>query len=640
MHSFPTNAWGQGPGRNTGSPIWHWTQITPTPSNVAALAFNAETYDMLIMVNMSGNRNQWCDQVGSFLIYNPGKYETNVRHFTKISDGGLLSTADYNTVLAAFLGTAPFTKRRFIAYTVDEPNIATFNGSISRVQQNEMGLLYKSLFPGGCLTAQRSTGDILNPAPAGGWTGLDYGWVQFNRGDALAGSGASAATRRAMYAAEKAKLLALNLGMVPALNWINGGTGDSGIPGDLDTPSKRYWVSSPQELRDTADALYDDADAPCVPMWIYAGQVVADSFISIETRADYVAAFDYMLTKFATRPSFAGFRTPKGVTPPPPPPTSNDIALIGSASAAATSIVIPAHQAGDLIMMAAFGTDTSNTIGLPSGWTLINGSKVNVQLRGAYRVAVDGATVSGVWGHATGLICTVYRGVDPAGPIGDDTIATGTATATVQYQDLTMQVGDGTGWVWAAGVHTTATNVNSPPVGLTNRAAVGIGAVHDSNGGVASWADVNKVLNASGSWRALSVELKCDPAATPLPTNGAPVLEAIPPKQVEEDTTLTFFVTASDPEGDTIAYSMLAGVTAVPSGATLNSVTGAFAFTPTHAQIGTYQFYIIATDTTGVNPSNPTDTKLVTIEVTETDTAPPDPTPTPAIIPGALTIVA
>jgi hypothetical protein len=86
--------------------------------------------------------------------------------------------------------------------------------------------------------------------------------------------------------------------------------------------------------------------------------------------------------------------------------------------------------------------------------------------------------------------------------------------------------------------------------------------------------------------------------------NDAPVLGAIGNKNVDEETELAFIATATDVDGDALAFSLADGTTGcslvihcvVPSGALIAS-TGAFSWTPTEAQgPGTYRFKVLVTD--------------------------------------------
>ena len=81
--------------------------------------------------------------------------------------------------------------------------------------------------------------------------------------------------------------------------------------------------------------------------------------------------------------------------------------------------------------------------------------------------------------------------------------------------------------------------------------------------------------------------------------NQAPTVTAIPDKTVNEEAALTFTASATDPDvpANTLTFSLQAGTDPVPSGASINSSTGAFTWTPTEAQgPGVYEFKVRATD--------------------------------------------
>lgn len=84
---------------------------------------------------------------------------------------------------------------------------------------------------------------------------------------------------------------------------------------------------------------------------------------------------------------------------------------------------------------------------------------------------------------------------------------------------------------------------------------------------------------------------------TVTPVNDAPVLGAIGPKSAYEGAQLTFTATATDPDlpADSLAYSLIGA----PGGATIDSGTGAFTWTPSAAQApGDYHFTIRVSDGT------------------------------------------
>ncbi|MDR6223369.1 PGF-pre-PGF domain-containing protein [Methanococcoides alaskense] len=74
--------------------------------------------------------------------------------------------------------------------------------------------------------------------------------------------------------------------------------------------------------------------------------------------------------------------------------------------------------------------------------------------------------------------------------------------------------------------------------------------------------------------------------------NHAPVLDTIGDKSVNENNPLTFTVSATDFDNDTLVYSG----TNLPTGATLNNSTGAFSWTPSGSQSGDYSIDFTVSD--------------------------------------------
>jgi len=94
--------------------------------------------------------------------------------------------------------------------------------------------------------------------------------------------------------------------------------------------------------------------------------------------------------------------------------------------------------------------------------------------------------------------------------------------------------------------------------------------------------------------------------------NRAPVLGSIGPKTVDENSTLSFTLTASDADSDSVTYSAVD----LPSGASLNASSGLFNWTPTYDQAGTYSVVFNVTDG-ALN-----DSETVTITVDNVNRAP------------------
>jgi hypothetical protein len=583
---WPTSKFGQGPNDRTTNPIYTSTVVQVTPSQVASVMADIALYNMRVFVNFAGGRNGWTDtNAAGCKIYNPTKYANNVRRYLPTSEGGLLSQADYDA-LAAQIAAG-----RVIGYAVDEPNIGEFCGSITAQDVNTMGLVLKEVFPG-ILVAVRATAPVLNDLPAGGfagtWSGVDYGWYQLNKAGVVSGQ-----TRRQRYAEERNALLTLNMGMVPAFNWVNGGdgrlwdcqnTGSSScrISGPQTAISgNQYWLASPDELRETANAIYDDPDAIAFTGFQYtrSGLGSVADFDVYEYRSDFIGAFDDMFTTFATRPRFNGLRVAKGTaTPPPPPPAGlSPLVVVATTKGAGDVVTLPAHQAGDLIVVGAHA-DGATIPGLGSGYASITGTKnVDVAQRVGWRLAVDDATPGGTWNNASGWIASVLRNAHPTTPIGDTFVTQG-ASAAINFGNVNNTVTNETSKVMGFAVHSAATNVNTPPAGMENVEAQGKSALHITPDGIADWTATEATVNASGNWRAVAFEIVADPAALPDPI--APVIDAITDKTIDEGLTLAFTVNATDEDSTTLAYSLVTP----PTGASVGSENGGFQWTPTVGQ--------------------------------------------------------
>ena len=82
--------------------------------------------------------------------------------------------------------------------------------------------------------------------------------------------------------------------------------------------------------------------------------------------------------------------------------------------------------------------------------------------------------------------------------------------------------------------------------------------------------------------------------------NQAPVLATIGAKSVDELATLSFTVSATDPDGDSLAYS----TGSLPSGASFTPATRTFAWTPTYKTAGNYQVSFSVSDGKATDSEN------------------------------------
>jgi|GEM_PF-4466914 len=98
-------------------------------------------------------------------------------------------------------------------------------------------------------------------------------------------------------------------------------------------------------------------------------------------------------------------------------------------------------------------------------------------------------------------------------------------------------------------------------------------------------------------------------------TNRKPVLTPIGPLSATQGQPFTYTVSATDPDGEVVTYSINSGNTAnIP----INRNTGVISFTPTNAQVGTYSITITATDSRGLS----SDPETITFTITNVNDAP------------------
>lgn len=101
--------------------------------------------------------------------------------------------------------------------------------------------------------------------------------------------------------------------------------------------------------------------------------------------------------------------------------TAPPIQFVGSgASTGATTITIPTHQTGDIIVIAAFREEAETIPSLGSGFTSLGTTStagLTMSSRVGYKVAASASETSGTWTNANALAVAVYRDVRTTGSI-------------------------------------------------------------------------------------------------------------------------------------------------------------------------------------------------------------------------------
>ena len=156
---------------------------------------------------------------------------------------------------------------------------------------------------------------------------------------------------------------------------------------------------------------------------------------------------------------------------------------VGSAIADGASVTIPAHQAGDLLVIFANRFDSTTIPTLPSGWTSA-ATKTGTSRAGrvGYRVATGSGTTSGTWTGAQTTLVWVLRDHGGIGAAAVD------AATTLPALTLTGSSS------WVGALQSGSELLPAVPSGMTSRnSSAWASRVADTNGTVSSWASQSAV---------------------------------------------------------------------------------------------------------------------------------------------------
>lgn len=186
------------------------------------------------------------------------------------------------------------------------------------------------------------------------------------------------------------------------------------------------------------------------------------------------------------------------------------ISYVGSAAANATSLTMPSHQKGDLLVGIAYRHDSVGPPANPSGWLSRHsfGHNSNASCI-AFKTAQSDSEVSGIWANATQLIIGVYRSTSGLYLMSGALASSGgLAAANIVYPANPLIYNAGS---WVIGYSGTRTDDagNNPPAGMVNRistVATGELSLHDTNGVVSSFPLTN-VATSSVTFRGITCEI-------------------------------------------------------------------------------------------------------------------------------------
>lgn len=196
------------------------------------------------------------------------------------------------------------------------------------------------------------------------------------------------------------------------------------------------------------------------------------------------------------------------------------ISYVGAASANATTVSIPTHQAGDIIIMSVYRNASATAPTIPNLWMAALGGGGNSNWLGVFFLeATSDSMISGTWTDADHLSCVVYRPstgnrltISRTTTVATGTIGTG---GSVAYGSLLALGAPEDAWIIGIAAHrSNDTDINIAPSGYTNRTwtaggSAGELAVHDTNASASSVSSVNYVLTTgtSSAYRAVGLQL-------------------------------------------------------------------------------------------------------------------------------------
>lgn len=199
------------------------------------------------------------------------------------------------------------------------------------------------------------------------------------------------------------------------------------------------------------------------------------------------------------------------------------ISYVSSASAAANTVAMPTHAAGDLIIAFAYRSNSATLPTLPAGWSsgFNPGGQNTTSMIMGYKVAASGSEATGTWTNATGIAVAVYRKATTESWTTPTMMynfgsSTTISWASSYYLGPYHTVSQSNTQVWYARFagHKTATDLTTnTPTGWTARTGLATGVrVMDTNGPSTidndSIGALTQTVNTTGAWFSSSIRIE------------------------------------------------------------------------------------------------------------------------------------
>lgn len=193
----------------------------------------------------------------------------------------------------------------------------------------------------------------------------------------------------------------------------------------------------------------------------------------------------------------------------------SNISFVGAANGTNT-VALPAHQEGDLIILAAWNTGNTSSIATVSGYTSVFGSTAGGSRyrKLMYKIAESSSETIPAMGNCTICAASVYRGTRQGEAVGTPAVnSTTTSTATYNQVSLTASLDAPSSWVGLVGIAyaSSSSPIETPPSGCVNRTNGIVSsseiAFHDTNGGVGVFAAKSVSLGVSTARDTMAFEI-------------------------------------------------------------------------------------------------------------------------------------
>ena len=193
------------------------------------------------------------------------------------------------------------------------------------------------------------------------------------------------------------------------------------------------------------------------------------------------------------------------------------ISRVGSGSAQTTTIAIPSHQAGDIIVISANRNNTTPAT-VPAGWvTQVSTGASNASNALAWKMATSSGETSGTWTNASSLHVAVYRGDSGVLAISSSLGGAAATSTSVSYTTLANGLAYRSGvlsnWYIGTAIQLNAANsLETAPSGFTNinvESATGWKSVyHDTNADqLSNWATAATTVATSAFYITRIIQL-------------------------------------------------------------------------------------------------------------------------------------